>query len=163
MALHEASADHESRRLTRAVVKPAEPESRPVKGSNIAEPPRLCTATPTTANRRPASPAHQPAHREPEAHQAAATADEGRPGRSNQPAPHRLRRGAMPDLFGEIRAPSTLGSFLRSFSWGNVLQLGRVSRLLLAELAARAPLLPGKDVLAFVDIDSQQKRVYGPH
>jgi hypothetical protein len=42
-----------------------------------------------------------------------------------------------------------------------VLQLGRVSRLLLAELARRAPLLPGKDVLAFVDIDSQQKRVYG--
>jgi hypothetical protein len=38
-----------------------------------------------------------------------------------------------------------------------------VSRLLLAELARRAPLLPGKDVLAFVDIDSQQKRVYGHH
>jgi Transposase DDE domain group 1 len=58
-------------------------------------------------------------------------------------------------------APSTLGSFLRSFTWGNVLQLGKVNRLLLAELARRAPLLPGKDVLAFVDIDSQQKRVYG--
>jgi hypothetical protein len=72
-----------------------------------------------------------------------------------------LRHGAMPALFGGIRAPSTLGSFLRSFTWGNVLQLGKVSRLLLAELARRAPLLPGKDVLAFVDIDSMQKRVYG--
>jgi hypothetical protein len=72
-----------------------------------------------------------------------------------------LRHGAMPVLFGGVRAPSTLGSFLRSFSWGNVLQLGKVNRLLLAELACRAPLLPGKDVLAFVDIDSQQKRVYG--
>jgi hypothetical protein len=72
-----------------------------------------------------------------------------------------LRHGAMPALFGGIRAPSTLGSFLRSFSWGNVLQLGKVNRLLLAELARRAPLLPGKDVLAFIDIDSQQKRVYG--
>jgi hypothetical protein len=72
-----------------------------------------------------------------------------------------LRHGAMPALFGGIRAPSTLGSFLRSFTWGNVLQLGKVSRLLLAELARRAPLLPGRHVLAFVDIDSQQKRVYG--
>ena len=72
-----------------------------------------------------------------------------------------LRHGAMPVLFGGIRAPSTLGSFLRSFTWGNVLQLGKVNRLLLAELARRAPLLPGKGTLAFIDIDSQQKRVYG--
>src|SRR5215470_13949156 len=72
-----------------------------------------------------------------------------------------LRHGAMSALFGGIRAPSTLGSFLRSFTWGNVLQLGKMSRLLLGELARRAPLLPGKDVLAFVDIDSQQIRVYG--
>jgi hypothetical protein len=72
-----------------------------------------------------------------------------------------LRHGAMPDVFGGIRAPSTLGSFLRSFTWGNVLQLQRVHRQILAELTRRVPLLPGKDVLAFVDIDSQQKRVYG--
>jgi len=31
----------------------------------------------------------------------------------------------------------------------------------LGELARTSPLLPGKDVLAFVDIDAQQKRVYG--
>ncbi len=74
-----------------------------------------------------------------------------------------LRHGAMPALFGGIRAPSTLGSFLRAFTWGNVLQLGKVNRLLLAELARRAPLLPGRDTLAFIDIDSQQKRVYGHH
>jgi hypothetical protein len=72
-----------------------------------------------------------------------------------------LRHGAMADLFGGVRAPSTLGSFLRSFTWGNVLQVEQVSRLLLAELARRAPLLPGRDVLAFIDIDSMQKRVYG--
>ena len=72
-----------------------------------------------------------------------------------------LRHGAMGVLFGGIRAPSTLGSFLRSFTWGNVLQLEKVSRLMLAELARRAPLLPGKDAVAFIDIDSQQKRVYG--
>src|SRR6266480_4741032 len=72
-----------------------------------------------------------------------------------------LRHGAMPALFGGVRAPSTLGSFLRSFTWGNVLQLEKVSRLMLAELARQAPLLPGKETLAFVDIDSMQKRVYG--
>ena len=72
-----------------------------------------------------------------------------------------LRHGAMDALFGGIRAPSTLGSHLRSYSWGNVRQLEAVNRQLLAELARRAPLLPGKDVLAFVDIDSMQKRVYG--
>ena len=72
-----------------------------------------------------------------------------------------LRHGAMDALFGGIRAPSTLGSHLRSYTWGNVRQLEAVNRQLLAELAARAPLLPGKDVLAFVDIDSMQKRVYG--
>jgi hypothetical protein len=72
-----------------------------------------------------------------------------------------LRHGAMSDLFAGIRAPSTLGSFLRSFDFGNVRQLDKVHRLMLAELAARAPLLPDAGVLAFVDVDSTQKRVYG--
>jgi hypothetical protein len=66
----------------------------------------------------------------------------------------------MPDLFGGIRAPSTLGSHLRSFTWGNVRQLEMVNRQLLAELARRAPLLAGKEQLAFIDIDAMQKRVY---
>ena len=30
-----------------------------------------------------------------------------------------LRHGAVGALFGGVRAPSTLGSFLRSFTWGN--------------------------------------------
>jgi hypothetical protein len=72
-----------------------------------------------------------------------------------------LRHGAMTELFDGIRAPSTLGSFLRSFTWGNVRQLEKVSRELLAELARRAPLLPGAETLAFVDVDSMQRRVYG--
>jgi Transposase DDE domain group 1 len=72
-----------------------------------------------------------------------------------------LRHGAMGTLFDGIRAPSTLGSFLRSFTWGNVRQLEAAGRVLLSRLAAVAPLLPGKDVLAFIDIDSMQKRVYG--
>jgi hypothetical protein len=72
-----------------------------------------------------------------------------------------LRHGAMGVLFGGVRAPSTLGSFLRAFTWGNARQAEKVSRLLLAGLARRAPLLPGKQALAFVDIDAMQKRVYG--
>ena len=72
-----------------------------------------------------------------------------------------LRHGAMSALFGGIRAPSTLGSHLRSYTWGNVLQLEKAGREFLAALAGRAPLLPGADVLAFTGIDSMQKRVYG--
>ena len=72
-----------------------------------------------------------------------------------------LRHGAMGVLFGGVRAPSTLGSHLRSYAWGNVLQLEKAGREFLARLAREAPLLPGADVLAFVDIDSTQKRVYG--
>ena len=72
-----------------------------------------------------------------------------------------LRHGAMSTLFGGVRAPSTLGSHLRSYTWGNVAQLEKASREFLAELARQAPLLPGADVLAFIDIDSMQKRVYG--
>ena len=74
-----------------------------------------------------------------------------------------LRHGAMPDLFGGVRAPSTLGSFLRSFTWGNVRQLEKAGRELLAELARRVPLLPGAQTLAFADFDSMQRRVYGHH
>jgi hypothetical protein len=44
-----------------------------------------------------------------------------------------LRHGGMGELFGGIRAPSTLGSmlgsFLRGFDWGNVRQLEVVSQL----------------------------------
>ena len=72
-----------------------------------------------------------------------------------------LRHGAMDRLFGGIRAPSTLGSHLRSYTWGNVSQLEKAGREFLAELARQAPLLPGAGTLAFIDIDSMQKRVYG--
>jgi Transposase DDE domain group 1 len=72
-----------------------------------------------------------------------------------------LRHGAMDALFGGIRAPSTLGSHLRCYAWGNVAQLEKAGREFLIALARRAPLLPGADTLAFIDIDSMQKRVYG--
>src|SRR5690242_1822788 len=36
----------------------------------------------------------------------------------------------MTEVFGGIRAPSTLGSFLRSFSWGNVCQAAVISSII---------------------------------
>jgi hypothetical protein len=73
-----------------------------------------------------------------------------------------LRHGAIPDTFAGIRAPSTLGSFLRAFDHGNVAQLGAVHRQVLVGLAEQAPrLLAGGDTLAVIDIDSVQREVYG--
>jgi hypothetical protein len=72
-----------------------------------------------------------------------------------------LRHGGMSTLFGGIRAPSTLGSHLRCYTWGNVAQLEKAGREFLTALAQEAPLLPGAGTLAFIDIDSMQKRVYG--
>ena len=45
--------------------------------------------------------------------------------------------GTARTLGGTVKAPSTLGTFLRSFRWGHVRQLDRVSR----ELGGR----PGRD------------------
>ncbi|MCX4734118.1 IS1380 family transposase [Streptomyces sp. NBC_01363] len=72
-----------------------------------------------------------------------------------------LRHGAMPTLFGGIRAPSTLGTFLRAFTHGHALQLHAVHRRFLGELAVHTPLLPGAGQMAFIDVDSTHKRVYG--
>jgi hypothetical protein len=74
-----------------------------------------------------------------------------------------LRHGAMSTLFGGVRAPSTLGSHLRCYTWGNVSQLEKAAREFLIALTGQAPLLPGAETLAFIDLDSMQKRVYGHH
>ncbi|MGW1105620.1 IS1380 family transposase [Streptomyces sp. NPDC002540] len=74
---------------------------------------------------------------------------------------HVLRHGAMPAVFTGIRAPSTLGTFLRSFTHGHALQLHAVHRRFLAALAAHTPLLPGAGEKTFIDVDSTHKRVYG--
>src|SRR5690606_27001798 len=66
-----------------------------------------------------------------------------------------------PHVFGGVYAPSTLGSFLRCFTWGHVLQLQAAARDLLAALTRRTPLLPGAAALTYVDVDSLLRRVYG--
>jgi hypothetical protein len=73
----------------------------------------------------------------------------------------RLRHGAMDRAFGGIRAPSTLGTFLRSFTHGHNRQLARVHRQFLAGLARHTPLLPGAEQVMFIDIDPTHRRVYG--
>lgn len=50
-----------------------------------------------------------------------------------------LRHGAMSKVFTGLRAPSTLGMYLRAFTHGHVQQLDAVGARLLAGLAARAP------------------------
>jgi hypothetical protein len=74
-----------------------------------------------------------------------------------------IRTGGMKRLFAAVYAPSTLGSFLRAFTHGHVLQLAAVLRAMLVNLAQRTPLLRGADQLTFVDIDSLLRRVYGHH
>jgi hypothetical protein len=81
-----------------------------------------------------------------------------------------LRHGAMSRLFTGVRAPSTLGTFLRSFTFGHVRQLDAVNTRLLAGLAARVPRLlagcrdpdpgpPGsRPAVVFVDVDAASVR-----
>jgi hypothetical protein len=73
----------------------------------------------------------------------------------------RLRHGGMGLLFDGVRAPSTTGTFLRSFTHGHNRQLHAVHRGVLAELAAMTDLLPGADDGVLVDIDPSHVRVYG--
>jgi hypothetical protein len=72
-----------------------------------------------------------------------------------------MRHGGMAELFGGVYAPSTLGSFLRSFTHGHVRQLQGAGREFLVQLARRTPLLPGAGAVTFVDLDSLLRRVYG--
>jgi hypothetical protein len=73
----------------------------------------------------------------------------------------RLRHTGNQVVFGQIRAPSTLGTFLRAFTHGHVQQLNVVLRQALIALAGRVSLLPGADEVVFVDLDSTHRQVYG--
>ena len=71
-----------------------------------------------------------------------------------------LRTGGTASVIGcVVKAPSTLGTFLRSFRWGQVRQLDRVSRELLAR-AWSAGAGPG-DAPLTIDLDSTIYETYG--
>ena len=71
-----------------------------------------------------------------------------------------LRTGGTAQTLGcVVKAPSTLGTFLRSFRWGHVRQLDRVSHELLAG-AWSAGAGPGDDPLT-IDLDSTLCETYG--
>ena len=71
-----------------------------------------------------------------------------------------LRTGGTAGTIGcVVKAPSTLGTFLRSFRWGQVRQLDRVSRELLARAWA-AGAGPGDGPLT-IDLDSTICETYG--
>jgi hypothetical protein len=72
-----------------------------------------------------------------------------------------LRSGAFPQVFDDLRAPSTIGTWLRGFDHGTVRQLDAVSRVVLA----RAWAVGCGPVLAAdltIDADSTICRVFGP-
>jgi Transposase DDE domain len=72
-----------------------------------------------------------------------------------------LRHGGMGKIFTGAYAPSTLGSFLRTFSFGHVRQLDAVAARFLTGLAAAAPVIAGGNDHALVDIDDTIIEVHG--
>jgi len=76
-----------------------------------------------------------------------------------------LRHGGMGRLFTKVYAPSTLGSFLRAFTFGHVRQLDAVASRVLTALGSLAPLLSPPatepDRLVLVDVDDTVIEVHG--
>lgn len=72
-----------------------------------------------------------------------------------------LRHGGMTRLFSGTFAPSTLGSFLRSFTFGHVRQLDAVAACLVTDLASHTPLLPDAPHIAYLDVDDTIRATHG--
>ena len=75
-----------------------------------------------------------------------------------------LRHGGMSRVFTGIRAPSTLGTFLRAFTHGHVQQLDRAGAGLLGGLTRQVPGLladTGSRGIAFLDVDDTVREVHG--
>jgi len=72
-----------------------------------------------------------------------------------------LRHGGMGKVFARAYAPSTLGSFLRAFTFGHVRQLDAVAARFLTGLAATTPVAAGVDDQVMVDIDDTIIEVHG--
>ncbi len=72
-----------------------------------------------------------------------------------------LRHGGLGRVFTGLRAPSTMGTFLRSFTFGHVRQLDAVAERFLTRLAGHTPLLPGVGQVCFVDVDDTIRETHG--
>ena len=75
-----------------------------------------------------------------------------------------LRHGGMGRVFANAYAPSTLGSFLRAFTFGHVRQLDAVASRFLTQLAGQSPLVAGSQGTnppVMVDIDDTIIEVHG--
>ncbi len=72
-----------------------------------------------------------------------------------------LRHGAMGRLFVGVRAPSTLGTFLRAFRFGHVRQLDAVAARFLTALARHAPLIASGSEVVYLDIDDTVRATFG--
>ena len=70
-----------------------------------------------------------------------------------------LREGAVGKVLPGVKAPSTLGTFLRAFTFGHVRQLGAVAAGFLVALAELVPVLTGhddhRDAVTWLDTDSR--------
>jgi hypothetical protein len=72
-----------------------------------------------------------------------------------------LRHGGMGRLFDGVRAPSTLGTFLRAFAFGHVRQLDAVAARFLAGLARHAPIISVGEPVTYLDIDDTIRSTFG--
>jgi hypothetical protein len=76
-----------------------------------------------------------------------------------------LREGAVGKVLPGVKAPSTLGTFLRAFTFGHVRQLGAVAGAMLARLAFLVNILSGhddhRDAVTWLDVDDTIRETYG--
>jgi len=73
-----------------------------------------------------------------------------------------LRAGGTPALIDDLRAPSTIGSWLRAFTHGNVRQPDAVNRQVRCRLWAAGAGPHRLDERLFIDADSTIAQAYGP-
>ena len=76
-----------------------------------------------------------------------------------------LREGAVGKVLPGVKAPSTLGTFLRAFTFGHVRQLGAVAGAMLARLAVLVDILSGhdghRDAVTWLDVDDTMRETHG--
>ena len=76
-----------------------------------------------------------------------------------------LREGAVGKLMPGVKAPSTLGTFLRAFTFGHVRQLGAAAAAMLVSLCTLVDLLGAgqahRDAVTWLDVDDTMRETHG--